>query len=140
MIVLILICFPLLLLNNIVSSYDVCSLPDDATYIRKCFEQLANDSLALLSYISQVEKFHGSLISDGILPSLQMYKSVALFELRRIFEAIDAVKLALKENDSDIRAWSNLAEMQSISGNNKDGYAAYDRVAELTQLLLLKFS
>lgn len=100
--------------------------------VRKCAEILANKSQALLLYLNKVEDKYGTLSIDTILPSLYTFQAVALFEMRRLPEAVEALKKAVDGNPADLRAWSNLADLETMMGRIADGNKAYDMMESLS--------
>jgi protein O-GlcNAc transferase len=111
----------------------LCEEPSSsAVSVRQCGELLSAQSKKLLTYFDKVEMVNGQLPVDESLPSLYTFKAIALFEERRLPEAIAALKMAVKRNPADLSAWSNLAELQTMAGNITDGNSAYDMVESLS--------
>lgn len=108
-----------------------CIIPSPPRAVRKCADQLSNDSKALVHFLNKVEATYGNLTIDGDLPSLYTYKAIALFDMRKVSDAIAALEHAVHANAHDVRAWSNLADLLAISGNEMAGNKAYDMVEML---------
>jgi Flp pilus assembly protein TadD len=62
----------------------------------------------LLLYLRSVETSYGTLLLDDELPSILLYKAVALYNAQNMSEAEDTLKLATEHYPSDSRAWINL--------------------------------
>ena len=62
----------------------------------------------LLLYLRSVEASYGTLLLDDELPSILLYKAVALYNAQNMSEAEDTLKLATSNYPSDTRAWINL--------------------------------
>jgi len=62
----------------------------------------------LLLYLRSVEASYGTLLLDDELPSIVLYKAVALYNAQNMSDAEDTLKLATKHYPSDTRAWINL--------------------------------
>lgn len=80
----------------------------------------AENPSGVLAVLTDLEQQHGTLALDDQLPSLYVFKGVALFELNRLREAVTTFHQAVAANPQEVRAWINLIQTQSGIGENPD--------------------
>lgn len=98
----------------------------------------------VLKVLNKVEDEYGTLVVDGYLPTLYLYKGVAYHGLHLLKEAENAFTESVLYYPDDTRSWINLGEMQTLLMKFNESVVSFEEayirgdVMALTRLMSAK--